>query len=91
MHESDATRLTDTTLNNADKKLSSSLYYVLGLTMTDDSAQCGSWGRCNCPAQVVGGVSGRDRQPSPGSADDDSCDRSPTTAINDLDLRITAF
>ena len=30
VHESDAARLTNTTLNNADKKLSSSLYYVLG-------------------------------------------------------------
>ena len=37
VHESGATRLTNTTLNNADKKLSSSLYYVLGLTMTDES------------------------------------------------------
>ena len=37
VHESDATRLTNTVLNNADKKLSSSLYYVLGLTMTDES------------------------------------------------------
>ena len=35
VHESNATRLTNTTLNNADKKLSSSLYYVLGLTMAD--------------------------------------------------------
>ena len=81
VHESDATRLTNTTLNNADKKHSSSLYYVLGLTMTDDSAQCGSWGRCNFLAQVVGGVSARHRQSSLWSFDDDhelddSCDRS---------------
>ena len=34
VHESDATRLINTTLNNADKKHSSSLYSVLGLTMT---------------------------------------------------------
>ena len=37
VHESDATRLTNTTLNNADKRLSSSLCYVLGLILTDDS------------------------------------------------------
>ena len=37
VHESDATRLTNTALNNADKQLPSSLYYVLGSTMTDES------------------------------------------------------
>ena len=35
--ETDATNLNHAVLNNADKKLSSSLYYVLGLTMTDES------------------------------------------------------
>ena len=37
VHESDATRMTNTVLKYADKKLSSSLYYVLGLTITDES------------------------------------------------------
>ena len=35
--ETDATKQTNSVLSNADKKLSSSLYYVLGLTMTDES------------------------------------------------------
>ena len=35
--ETDATNLNNAVLSNADKKLSSSLYYVLGLTMTDES------------------------------------------------------
>ena len=35
--ETDATNLNNVVLNNGDKKLSSSLYYVLGLTMTDES------------------------------------------------------
>ena len=35
--EKEATKLTNTVLNHADKKLSSSLYDVLGLTMTDES------------------------------------------------------
>ena len=35
--ETDATNLNHAVFNNADKKLSSSLYYVLGLTMTDES------------------------------------------------------
>ena len=78
MHESDATRLTNTTLNNADMKLSSSLYYVLGLTTTDEikslktvrNVAVGE-GAINCLAQVVGGVSARHRQSSPGFPDDD--------------------
>ena len=36
-HESDATSLTHTVLNNVDKKHTSSLSYVLGLTTTDES------------------------------------------------------
>ena len=49
--------------------------------VTQNSAQCGSRGRCNCPTEVVGGVSARHRQPSLGSGDedhelDDSGDRS---------------
>ena len=35
--ETDATNLNNAVLSNADKKLSSSLYYVLGLTMTYES------------------------------------------------------
>ena len=47
-HETDAANLGNAVLNNADTKLCSSLYDVLGLTMTDESkslknsAQCGS-------------------------------------------------
>ena len=69
VQETDATNLTTAVMNNAHKKLSSSLYYVLGLTMTDESKSLkivrnfGSWGRCHCSAQVVGGVSARHRQP----------------------------
>ena len=37
MQETEATKLTDTVLNHADKKLSSSLYDVLGLTVTDEN------------------------------------------------------
>ena len=53
-HETDAANLGNAVLNNADTKLCSSLYDVLGLTMTDESkslknsAQCGSQGRRNC-------------------------------------------
>ena len=36
-HETDAANLNNAVLSTADKKLSSSLYYVLGLTMTDES------------------------------------------------------
>ena len=72
--ETDATDLINAVLSNADKKLSSSLYCVLGLTMTDehvaqDSTQCGSWRRRNCSSQVAGGVPARHRQSSLGSAD----------------------
>ena len=35
--KTDATKLTNIVLNSGDKKLSSSLYYVLGVTMTDES------------------------------------------------------
>ena len=37
MQETDATNLNNAVSSNADKKLSSSLYYVLGLTMADES------------------------------------------------------
>ena len=37
MHGTDATILTNAVMNNADKKLSSSLYNVLGLTVTYES------------------------------------------------------
>ena len=37
VQETDATKLNNAVLSNAHKKLSSSLYYVLGLTMTDES------------------------------------------------------
>ena len=73
----DATALTNTALNDADKKLSSSLCYVLGLIITDESKSLNIvrnvavGRRCSCSAQVVGGVSARHRQPSPGSVDDD--------------------
>ena len=36
VHETDATKLNNSVWNNADKKLSSSLSYVLGLTVTDE-------------------------------------------------------
>ena len=36
-HETDAANLNNAVLSTADKKLSSSLYFVLGLTMTDES------------------------------------------------------
>ena len=36
VQETDATNMNNAVLNSADKKLSSSLYYVLGLTMTDE-------------------------------------------------------
>ena len=37
VQETDAANLNNAVLSSADKKLSSSLYYVLGLTMTDES------------------------------------------------------
>ena len=37
VHGTDATNPTNAVMNNADKKLSSSLYNVLGLTMTYES------------------------------------------------------
>ena len=37
IRETDASNMTNAVLNTAEKKLSSSLYYVLGLTMIDES------------------------------------------------------
>ena len=87
MQETEATKLTDTVLNHADKKLSSSLYDVLGLTVTDESK---SLIIVRNVAVGKGAIAlhkllveyqPRHRQPSLGSAHDDhelddSCDRS---------------
>ena len=87
VHETDSTNLNNAVLSSADQKLSSSLYYVLGLTMTDESKSLkivrnGAVGEgASCSSQVVGGVSARHRRSSQGSADVNhelvgSCDRS---------------
>ena len=56
IQETDAANLNNAVLSTADKKLSSSLYCVLALTMTDESAM---WR--DRSSQVVGGVSARHR------------------------------
>ena len=58
--ETDATDLNNAVLKKADKKHSSSLYDVLGLTMTDESKSLKivrnvAVGRCDRSTQVVGG------------------------------------
>ena len=75
MQETDATKMNNTVLSNADKKHSISWYHVLGLTMINKSKSLnivrnvavgeGAIAR----HRVVGGVSARHRQSTPGSAD----------------------
>ena len=73
--ETDAANVNNAVLSTADKKLSSSLYYVLWSAddrreqVAQDSTHCGSRGRRDRCSQVVGGVSARHRQSSLGSAD----------------------
>ena len=75
MQETDSTNLNNAVFSSADQKLSSSLYYALGLTMTDENKSLkivrnGAVGEgSSCSSQVVSGVSARHRQSSLWSAD----------------------
>ena len=101
VHESDATRLTKTTLNNADKKLSSSLHYVLGLTFTEESKSLmivrsvavgeGAIALHKLLAEYQPDIVNRHLGLLMTTMNWTIRATDPITAVNELDLRITAF
>ena len=101
VHETDATKLNNAVWNNAHKKLWSSLSHVLGLTMTDESKALkmvrnvavgeGATALHKLLAEYQPDVVNRHLGLLMSTTNWSIRTSPPTPAINELDLRTTAY